>query len=254
MLFEYREIKERELVPVCVSMHKKMFNLSDEDAFPTLFFSLLIRQEHPMGIIIGCFKNSDNNDQELIGIVVTMVDVDNSLYCLFMCILPEYQNGRHGYNIINKFREVALSKGFLKLYGIYNPLEANLGKLYSYVGVKTNRYICKPYDIHEMTDSVDKVLFEWCLDSKSVESVSFQDTIKKYPVIQNLDMCESQFLLEIPNNYVELKKMNSNEINKQVEFIKLVLMEYLNNRGYYITDCLSGKYDGTKKTYYLLTK
>jgi len=259
MSFEYLEIKDKLFIPECVSVHKRIFRLTDADSFPALFFNMLIRQEHPLGIIVGCFKKEDNK-LELIGITVTISDIDQSLYCVFMGFIPEYQNGRHGFIIAAKLREIALSRGFSKLYGIYDPLEANLGRLYSFLGCKTTRYIHEPYAINNIDTGIDKVLFEWQLDSEHVKNVygggihtNVSKSIDGISVVCSIDTNEPEVLVEIPNNYHQLKSTNSEEAARWRENTRTLLSEYLNNRGYFIDECRSIIINNSKRTYYLLS-
>jgi predicted GNAT superfamily acetyltransferase len=261
MTFEYNEIRDKIFISDCVCVHKSIFQLSDIDCFPPTFFTMLIRKEHPLGIVIGCFKK-ENNKMKLIGLAVTIADIrDHSLYCVLVGVLPEYQNGRHGYMFALKLRELALKRGLTRVYGIYDPMEANLGKLYSYIGGITTMYINEAYTLSTLESDVDKVLYEWQLDSEHVKrklnrdhNISFQNLVSQYSVVQYLDTIqESEFLLEVPNNYLELKAINAEEANRWQVNTKTLLSEYLNHRGYHISECLSGNINGSKKTYYLLS-
>ena len=261
MKFEYKVITDKLFISDCFFVHRKIFQLSDIDSFPPSFFAMLIRKEHPLGLVIGCFKE-DINKSELIGLTVAIADIPNhSLYCVLVGVLPEYQNGRHGYMFAQKLREEALNRGLSTVFGIYDPLEVNLGKLYSYIGGITTKYIKEAYTLNFMGDGIDKVLYEWQLDSEHVKrkfsrdhTINFKYLISNYSVARLSETInESEFLLEVPNNYLELKSINSDETNQWLLNIRKLLSEFLNHRGYHISECLSGNINGSKKTYYLLS-
>ena len=69
MPFVYKEITDYSLVPQCVKFQEEMFNLSIQDAYPSHFFSMIIRKEFPLGFIIGCFHEERN---ELAGLAVIL--------------------------------------------------------------------------------------------------------------------------------------------------------------------------------------
>jgi predicted GNAT superfamily acetyltransferase len=261
MSFEYIEINDKDLIPDCVSVHKQIFQLSEIDTLPSIFFNMLIRKEHPLGIVIGCFK-IENGTKMLIGLTVTISSLtENSLYCVLVGVLPEFQNGRHGYMFALKLRETALKKGLLKVYGIYDPLEANLGKLYAHIGGITTKYIQEPYRLSNIESGIDKVLYEWQLDSKRVKdklqdrkSANFQKIISKKASFNSTDSFATELLLEIPNNFIELKNINPNEADRWRIHTREILKKYLNQEGYFISECVSGNVNGQKKTYYLLSR
>lgn len=260
MSFEYSMIRDKIYIPECVEVHKKIFHLSDSDAFPANFFNMIIRKEHPLGIIIGCFKKEENKS-ELIGLTVTIADMQQkSLYCVLVGVLDEYQNGRHGFMFSQKVREAALPLGLTKLYGIYDPLEINLGKLYAFIGGITTKYIEEPLTLNSCELPVDKVLFEWDFnhmvrkDRVGNSKSFFEDSISNYKIVGNTNSAESEFLIEIPTDYLQLEKSNIEEAKKWRTFTRKILSHYLNNQGYIISDCLSGRINGAKKTYYLLSK
>jgi predicted GNAT superfamily acetyltransferase len=260
MSFEYIEIKDKLFVPDCVHIHKKIFHLTEAEAFPSFFFNMIIRNDHPLGIIIGCFKK-ENNKMELIGLTVTIADLQsNSIYCVLVGVLEEYQNGRHGYMFSQKLREVALEKGLSKMYGIYDPLEANLGKLYAFIGGFTSRYIDESFAIGNNQTGIDKVLFEWQFENnknkKPLQKIlnrKLEQLLIESEVVDHTESTSPEILIEIPTNFSAIKTDNPEKAEEWRLFIRKVFTQYLNHKGYIIIDCLSGNINGSKKTFYLLS-
>jgi predicted GNAT superfamily acetyltransferase len=262
MSVTYKEITDSLYIPECIAMQKKVFGLSDVDIFPESYFSLLMRKQHPLGLVVGCFLDEDNKS-ELIGLTVLQNDrLPNSLYCLFIGILPEYQNKMYGYHLAKKVKDIAVSKGYVIMYGIYDPLEANLGKLYAYLGVTADTYINEPYKLN--TDEVivvDKVLFTWSLDDTKAVSNSaylpkktYKEAVNQYPIVGSLGIDAQTILIEIPGDYLDIKKTNHTLARKWRDNTRILFDNYINKNNYTIIDCLSGKTESERKTYYLLHK
>ena len=261
MSVEYLEITDISYVPECVEFQKKVFSLSESDAFPASFFSLLIRKDHPVGMLVGCFK-LENGQRKLIGLATNMVDKKPaSLYCLSMGILPEYQKGRYGYNLTLALRSIALKNGYTTIFGIYDPLEANLGKLYCHIGVDAYKYITSPYKLDlETVTTIDKVLFEWKIDHKKVEKklnrsnkVSVKELIRKVALAGEEDSGED-VRIEVPSDYQRLKINEPQTANNWRTNTQKVFDHYINKENYIITNCISEVQENTRKTYYILSK
>lgn len=65
---------------------------------------------------------------------------------------------------------------------------------------------------------------------------------------------DSKVLVEIPENFVQLKSTDVKNALKWRITTRNIFIEYLNNRNYIISDCYSIKVDNKHKTYYLLEK
>ena len=262
MLVLYQEITETLYIQECVAIQKDLFNLSDIDVFPYSFFSMIIRKEHPIGVLMGCFAEV-NNTKNLIGLGVAIADKEiNTAYVPFIGIKKGYQNGIYGYKLLLHLRTAALKNGFKIINALFDPLEISLGKLYTRVGMVINKYITEPYQLKE-EDSVvpDKVLINWDIESDYVVKkinrdgvISFKDALAKFSVVKNLDSKESGFLIEIPSQIIQVSKNKTDTIKTQFQIFKKLLDIYINKKNYIITDCFSGIINKQKKNYYLLTK
>jgi predicted GNAT superfamily acetyltransferase len=262
MSIEYLEITDPLYIPECVAIQKEIFGLSDADMYPSSFFNLIIRKEHPIGMLVGCFEvNGDK--KRLVGLITLLADTGTkSFYSLFIGLIPEYRDGMHGYNLSLAAKKYAQQKGITTLYSIIDPLESNIIKLYLHLKVKFIKYINNPYklDSHSVT-GIDKVISEWDLNSdltsrKTDNKVKllFQEAIDKYSIVEDTNCIEETFLIEIPDKYMEMLQNNEAEADKWRHKTRILFTEYMNNQGYAITDFVSGKINKQKKIYYLLQK
>ncbi len=262
MTTTYSEITDPKYIQDCVEIQKKLFKIADADTFPAAFFSMLIRKEHPLGLVVGCFRE-DENGQALIGLTIAVADKRNdSAYIPFLGLLPEYRNGRYGYNLLLQLREVALKHGYKTMYGIFEPLDSNLGKLYTTVGMRIRQYILEPFKTESGTKaSPDKVLFHWDIDSDYVTkkinreiSNSFQEIIENVPIAKQAESTKPKYLLEIPATIDTLKQGPFEMENEWRTKTRTFLSSYLNNKGYQITDCIKGRLQKERKAFYILEK
>lgn len=262
----YREIFSQEELNKCAEIQRSSFGFSDLDIISPSLLKMYSRKVHPLGILVGCLKK-DRHNEELIGFILAVSDLKNkSVYTALLGVLPEYQNKLYGIKLILKLREIALQRGIKKIYGIFDPLEANLGKLYLGVGIIIYQYL---EDVHELSVSVNnfatnKVLFEWKISDKKIirrikenKKPNLGELLKKYPVItinNELQVKSKKILVEIPFSY---KEMLNNDIerakNVRIKF-GLIFKELLNNKCYKIKDCLTGVIDKKRKTFYLFEK
>jgi predicted GNAT superfamily acetyltransferase len=262
MSVEYLEITDPLYIPECVAIQKEFFELSALDMYPSSFFSLLIRKEHPLGMLVGCFVN-DGNKKTLVGLITLLADTGaNTFYCLFVGLKPEYRDGLYGYNLTLAAKKFSELKGITTIKAIIDPLEANVIKLYLHLGVKFIKYINNPYklDTHKVM-GIDKALFKWEFDrtfssreSDNKIKLRFQEIIDQYTIVEDSHCTDETFLIEIPDKFMEMLENNEAEANKWRIKTRQLFTEYMNNKGYAITDFVSGKINKQKKIYYLLQK
>lgn len=258
----YQEITDELFVPDCVAIQYDIFGLSEKDAFPAAFFSLLIRKEHPLGMLVGCFKQ-DNGINKLIGLAAFMTDSKpNTLYCLFMGVDKAHRDSIYGFRLSCKVKEIAQKKGIKTIYGIYDPLEANLGRLYAHLGVVAVKYLQKPYKLYTANViQVDKVLFEWEMSDKKscnvpsdYKEMTLHEIVNELGVVEHTKSTKESFLVEIPSNYLQLTNRNRELAANWRHQTQKLFSYYLNEKNYHITNCFSGKIDSNQKTFYLLQK
>jgi len=249
----FKEISDRNEINQCVELHKEIFDLNDIDAYPSSFFSMVVRREHPLGIIVGCF-----DDKDFIGLVVGISDSKiKSLYIPFAGLKKKYQNSRIGYKLILEIKKKAFQKGYKSIYGIFDPLESNLGKLYTSLGAIFNKYLMEPYQlINHNENIVDKMIFE-CLDDNHKQKNNNQvdrNSLLKYPIVDMVGKEYNKFLFEIPNNFTHIKSNYQETANRLRCSTRDIFKYYINERGYIISNCISGRLNNEKKTYYLFEK
>jgi predicted GNAT superfamily acetyltransferase len=253
----YEELTDPGYIPECVSLHKKIFGLSDADAFPPAFFHLLMREGHPLGMVIGCFRQEGGN-KYMIGIVAAMADrADKSLYCAFLGILPEYQNKRYGYDLFMKFYETALEKNIEKLFGIFDPLEANLGKLYMHVGGKAIKYFTEPYHLSLIHSTPDKVLYEWGIQHYTPSQPQLVYAKAGYgpiPIAEDLSLDALDIMIQIPLDYMAMKEKDPEKATIWRLQTRKLFSHYINEKGYEMVATFLDKRGGQRQLFYILHK
>lgn len=259
MSIEYRELETEDDFDQCINLQKGIFNFSDVDVVSQLVLRLIARDNPPMGISLGVFKNV-NSKSELIGFVLAFATFnEKSVYIVLMGIKPEYQNGVYGYKLLLKFREVAITKCLHTMHCVFEPLESNLARLYceslGFQGIKYN------LDSGEHQIPSDKMFVKWEFTSKKVsDKIERSREVKREDIDLSILANEKYFpetnkvLIEIPNNFIQLKEINlSIALHWRLSTRKL-FNEYINNRGYIVSDCISKKTENGRKTYYMLEK
>jgi predicted GNAT superfamily acetyltransferase len=263
MKIEYKELISEEDIKQCIQLQKIIFNLSDADLISPLFFKLIARNNPPIGISIGAYMILDSKP-ELIGFALGFATFENkSVYVPLMGVLPEYQNKIYGYKLSLKFREIALSKGLKKLYCVFDPVLANLARLYCVslgcIGIKyeDNKTVCTDHDIPD-----DKLLVLWDFNAQTtIEKINCVKKNRNLSLIDERTIATSEYLpklpmvfVEIPDNYIQLKNSNFESALQWRISTREILSEYINNRHYIISDCHSLKINKERKTYFLLEK
>ena len=136
----FREIKTDEEIEQFYSVQEAIFSIRPEDRFPSHFISMLGRNDPEMGFVLGAYKLEDGIE-DLIGVSINITTgKTETLYCIITGVLPKYRNGIYGSKLISKVREHAIQRNFKFFYLVFNPLEANLGRLYfrkfGFVGIR----------------------------------------------------------------------------------------------------------------------
>jgi len=266
---EYRELTKFNEFRECVSLQKEIFGVSDIDAFSPLTLTVFAKKNPPIGIVIGAVdKNKRKN--KLIGFFFgTATLQENAIYGIAIGLLPEYQGQNIGPGIFLKFRELALARNIKYMYGNYDTLEGNLGHSYiDKLGFWGIRYQESPYELtsddhHQNDIPIENVVVKWELDSirtsKKLERTylkkKLEQAVLEYPIVSINNFEENKaVLVEIPDDFIALKKNNFDEALNWRLNTRKIFNEYINKRGYWITEFYSQKKDGKRENYYLLEK
>jgi predicted GNAT superfamily acetyltransferase len=269
MLVEYNELTTPEHFKECVILQKKIFNLADIDVIPEMFLSMIARKDPIMGLLVGAFMNSGSN-KTLIGFSISIAtNENNSIYAVATGVLPEFQNNLYGYRIILKVRDLAIKNNIKTIYSLYDPLESNLGRLYMQkFGYKGIRFKENAYELNTTLKPGseipnDKILIksdllceETCKKIEGrFEQIALNKALELFPVISENNFAHNDaVLVEIPNDFILIKKNNFDKAIEWRKFIRNIFSEYINNRKYIISDCLTSRIDKKRKSYYLLEK
>jgi predicted GNAT superfamily acetyltransferase len=239
---------EREVMDY-VKVHKEIFNLSELEAYPASFFSMLIRKEHPLGIVIGCYV-----DDELKGVAVGLASPkQKSVYIPFAGIKKEFQGGRAAFNLFMTLRENAFNEGYESIFGIIDPLQSNVGKVHTHLGSVFNKIVTD----NTNPEPVVKLIFEASvkkINGQDKIHSSIKDLIKSIPVIDDIGSKHNKLLLQIPNNFENLKAERLAEAKEFRKKANRIFRYYIDDQNYIVTKCFSQKVNGEKKTYYLFEK
>lgn len=269
MNVEYAELDVFSHFEECVDLQKKIFDLPDKDVIPTLFLSMIARKDPFMGILVGAFK-IEEGIKKLIGFSISIAtNENNSIYAILTGVLPEYQNKMYGYGIICKVRELAIKNNITTIYTLYDPLESNLGRLYmqrfGFIGVTFKEKAYELNQVNELAQEIpnDKILVKWDPLSEATcnkiegnyNLLSLSEALHKYSIAIDQDFMEDKnILVEIPENFKEMKIKNPELALTWRNKIQIAFNHYINNKGYRLTECISGKINKKRKTYYLLEK
>ncbi|MBP7459778.1 MAG: GNAT family N-acetyltransferase, partial [Candidatus Delongbacteria bacterium] len=162
-LTDYREFRE------CLKLQDLVFQLSDLDKIPPMMMALFARQSPPIGICIGAFEHTPDGEERLIGLIVGVSTfIPNTLYCMMLGTLPDYQHHGIGILLIRRLREAMIQRNIECLYAVYDPLDAGLGKLYfNLLGVTGIAYEIQSYQTAELAGPsaipVDNLRIEWMI-------------------------------------------------------------------------------------------
>jgi predicted GNAT superfamily acetyltransferase len=265
MEITYQHLVGLEYIPELLSLQKEIFGLTEKNLITAPMLSVYLREEHPLGCIVGCIINHDDH-RELIGLTIFAADMlEHSMYLLLGGMLPKYQNKQYGRRLFFKTREIALEHNVKTLYGAVETLDAKIGRFFLNLGGLYIQYIQMPYKLSVTNQQaiqvpLDKMLYCWPLindvvDSKLDESNN-KNEFNKYPVLNIINKSNHDaFLIEIPNNYNQLLNENPQEaLNWRLETREL-FSHYINNNNYYVTSCLTKEVDKYgRRFYYLLEK
>lgn len=266
---EYRELTNFDEFRECVSLQKEILGVSDVDVIPPPILNMFARKSPPIGIVVGAVDKSQEKEK-LVGFFFgTAVLQENAIYGIAIGVLPEYLGKNIGLGIFCKFREFALTREIKYMYGNYDPLEGNLGHNYfnklGFWGIKYHEslYELAPA-INAITDfPIDKIAVKWDLGSKRTseklegiyQKKKIEEIMAVYPIVNENKFEESEaVLMIIPEDFMALKKRDFKEALKWRLSTRKILNEYINNRGYWITEFYSQKEDGKRHNYYLLEK
>lgn len=267
-----KELTEFAQFTECLSLQEKIFGLSDRDKIPPPYIGMLARKRLPIGIALGAFDKRGGAGEQMVGFSFsTATFVENSIYCILMGVLPEYQNRNVGLALFNKLRELALAKGLNHFYCIFDVLGANIGNFYfNKIGLLGVKYEITPFEFAEQkngrskSDVPEDVIYAHGelnsikICEKLVGSFQrrpFAEVLSKFPIVTEKDFKESDsVLVEIPDNFFKLRLQNVEDALKWRLKTRKIFDEYINRRGYCITEFYTEKINKRRNNYYLLEK
>ncbi len=272
MSIEIKELTEFSQFNECLLLQEKIFGLSDRDKIPSPYIGMLARKRLPIGIALGAFEKKEDSSEQIIGFSFsTATFVENSIYSILMGVLPEYQNRNVGLALFNKLRELALARKLNHFYCIFDVLGANLGKFYfNKIGLLGVKYEITPFEFagHKNGEPRSEVPEDIIYAHGELNSIriceklvgsyrkrTFAEVLSKYPIVTENDYKESEVVLvEIPEDFLVLRRKNIEEALKWRLSTRKIFDEYINKRGFCVTELYSEKINNRRNNYYLLEK
>lgn len=254
----YREMNTEEDFWQCINLQKNVFHLPDTHVISPLFLKLIARKEPPIGISLGVFNLVDDKS-EMLGFIIGFASFhEKSIHTVMLAVKPEHKNKIYGYKLLIKFKEEALAQNLKSMYCVFEPLETNLARLYmSMDGAVGIKYI-EEKPGREADLSMDKLLIHWNISEnifKAPVKPDFRKIIEMYPTANYKYLPDSdKVLMEIPENYLWLKKENIKAAIEWREKTRIILSHYLNTKKYLVSNCFTGRIKNLRKSYYLLEK
>lgn len=256
----YRELSGFSEFEACCHMQKELFNLPERDILPPIFINLLTRKNPKIGFALGAFI-IEHEKEKLIGfILATACHEPNSLYGMITGIMPEYRKNSIGFGLFLALKEKALRNNINTFYGIFDPMEGNLAKLYfNKLGMTATSYEPEAIELRNNSFPIDKVLLKWSLNSNKLNIGGKYSYGTQYDFIKNIELLTKQnisnatkLLLEIPDDFILLKQQDPKiALNWRME-IRELLIEYLNVRNYIISDLYTRIINDKRENFYLL--
>ena len=260
----YRELSGFSEFEACFLLQKELFNLSEKDVLPPIFINLLTRENPRIGFALGAFKIDDEREQLIGFILATASHEANSLYGMITGIIPEFRKNGIGFGLFLALKEKALMHNINTFYGIFDPMEGNLANLYfKKLGMIATNYEAEAFELCDNKFPIDKVLLEWNLNSSKTESsldltysreTSIEAKQKHQLITKNNKSKALKVMLEIPSDFILLKKQ---DLQKALEWrmeIRELLIEYINVRKYVVSDFYTRIINNKRENYYLLEK
>jgi predicted GNAT superfamily acetyltransferase len=260
----YRELDKYTELDECVSLQKEVLGLPHQNTIPSLLLNVYTRKTPKTGIILGAFSK-EKGKNKLIGFIMSIAGIENhSLYGVIIIIKKDFRSQNVGIELFLRTREIAIKNNITDFYGIFDPLEGNLAKLYfNKLGMTGIEY---EQEVHRLTNTDlpnDKVVLHWKLNSKNtiqkinrhLKKKSADEIIKTHPIVTSNNRPDSNVvLLKIPDDFLKLKHYDQLKAIKWRKETRELFNTYLNNNNYIIKDFYTRINDNTRESYYLLEK
>jgi predicted GNAT superfamily acetyltransferase len=172
----------------CVALQKQVWNFSDLELVPLRIF---VVAEKIGGQVIGGFDS-----RELVGFAFAIPGFRAGhayLHSHMLAVLPEYRNAGLGRRLKLFQREEALTRGLELIEWTFDPLEIKN----AYLNIERLGAIARRYHVNQygITSSplqgglpTDRLLAEWWLKSKRVESLLANETRTPFQTLKTISV------------------------------------------------------------------
>ena len=199
----------------------------------------------------------------MISFVISLATAEpDAAYGHMLGVLPEYQNGSVGLQMIQHNFELFRRDGILRCYTTYEPLESRNAYIYinklggrGIVYKKAHYYIDS--GLHQGMPQ-DRLLVDLDVNfdsSQTRESDSLQKVMSRCPIVTSESMPEADaVLVEIPGDVHHLLDEDPAAALAWRMNSRAIFEEYLDNRGMVVEEFLSDISDGKRRSFYMLRK
>ncbi len=172
----------------CVALQKQVWNFSDVELVPLRIF---VVAEKIGGQVIGGFDS-----RELVGFAFAIPGFRAGrayLHSHMLAVLPEYRNAGLGRRLKLFQRDEAMARGFELIEWTFDPLEIKN----AYLNIERLGAIARRYHVNQygITSSplqgglpTDRLLAEWWLKSKRVESLLANETRTPFQTLKTISV------------------------------------------------------------------
>ncbi len=269
----YRELDNFEAYSQIEDIQQDSWEVPDRELVPK---RIPYATSKSGGIVLGAYK-----DDFMIGYVWGWVGYnkqeENFIYSHHNAVRKEYQNKGIGFQLKLEQRNWAIRKGFNLIKWVFDPLQTkncnlNIHKLGATCNTYKNNYWLELKDALNEGIETDRLYCSWDLLSEHVENhvnrkyTDFSSIINnpenhvldinqkgEFLKIENMkmDRDESIIVIEVPSNFIKMKKTNKNLAVKWRFQTRSVFQNYF-DKGYKIIDFVIQKKQDTIRCYHIL--
>ncbi|MBN1182703.1 MAG: GNAT family N-acetyltransferase [Bacteroidales bacterium] len=261
MDIKIEELKVHQQFQDVLKLQDKIWQLSDRDKISPITLRSISMEYPLMGISLGAYQKD-----EMVGFVVCMpTRIPGTLFGLIMGVLPEYEGKNISDKLVAGILKFCIQKNITKLCWTFEPLDQKLAHFYiTKYGAIVVKYMPDYYQVEDKLNEglpIDRFIADISpLSPRVVERVnrklSEHKTIELFNTIPQAtpsDMPNNRsILIEIPNDYQNLKKTNPEKVLSFRNNTRILFDEYINRKKYFISDFISVPDVKNNRYFYLL--
>ena len=258
MEFEIRELKTPKELEEFIELQAIIGGLPPKDTMSPITLSAMTMDYPKVGWVMGAYAEG-----KMVSFIVGMPSAEPGIVFGHMLgVLKEYRNSGVGSQILRRAHQLYQQYGFNRDCWTFEPLESPNAHIYVHMmGGRCIRYKVEHYYIHEGLHQgmpQDRFLIEKRLDREYVpdpNQLPIPELLEKYHLATTESMPDLEtVLVEIPGQLRRLQKDDPAAALDWRMKTRKIFMEYINERGYVAHDFFSGVVDGTRRSFYMLSR